>query len=37
MPAWPSTNVGDRQYTQGSGSTSYTLLGNLNTGTFTAN
>ncbi len=29
--------VGDFQYTQGTGSTNYSLVGNLNSGTFTAN
>jgi type IV pilus assembly protein PilA len=32
-----STTVGDYRYTQGTGATSYLLLGNLNTGTFPAN
>ena len=32
-----STNVGDFQYALGTGSTTYTLLGNMNSGTFTAN
>ena len=31
-----ATGVGNYQYTQGTGSTSYTLVGNLNSGTFTA-
>jgi hypothetical protein len=32
-----SGSVGDFVYTLGTGSTTYTLLGNMNSGTFTAN